>query len=334
MGIERFEKDMGIISKLGDQPNEQDGLVASQLKAKFDEGGEMVKTYLNDTLIPALEGAGGAGRIGSQPFEGIPGTTVQEQLQQVDQKVNDVVLGQIPDGSITPEKLSGIMRSYYIRFEPEDWTETELRVSKSVHGLPVTMSICARTLHMLVGRSAEEYGAATREEGRERFIAMEAAALAANTATPGTYPTAADGHVQLAWEQVQYYLLEETLAETAAAAAKAGELGFDWKGRETVQVAETISLDALLAAAYTPALGGSSAAFDALWTVEAVQGLRLRRGVPGVNGAGKKYDLDGRMSSRTWGVMESDVRLDLETGDLVICSGTAFAGELLVIANP
>ncbi len=54
MAFEKFNKDMNIISALDDEPNDVGGLTAAELKAKFDEGGEAIKRYLNDTLIPAI----------------------------------------------------------------------------------------------------------------------------------------------------------------------------------------------------------------------------------------------------------------------------------------
>lgn len=57
MSIEQFSKDMLIISRLDDEPNDAGGLTAAQLKGKFDEGGAAVKEYLNNVLLPALERA-------------------------------------------------------------------------------------------------------------------------------------------------------------------------------------------------------------------------------------------------------------------------------------
>lgn len=54
MALTKFEKDMSIIQKLDDEPNDVGGLTAAELKAKFDEGGEAVKDFLNETLIPEL----------------------------------------------------------------------------------------------------------------------------------------------------------------------------------------------------------------------------------------------------------------------------------------
>lgn len=54
MAIDFFTDDMNIIQKLDDQPNDVGGLSADELKEKFDEAGNKVKTFLNGTLIPEL----------------------------------------------------------------------------------------------------------------------------------------------------------------------------------------------------------------------------------------------------------------------------------------
>lgn len=39
----------------------------------------------------------------------------------------------------------------------------------------------------------------------------------------------------------------------------------------------------------------------------------------------------GKMSSNTWGIMESSITLDTESGDLILRSGAPYAGEMLVL---
>lgn len=56
MSIEQFTKDMDIISKLPDEPNDVGGLTAAELKAKFDEGGKALKQYINAVVYPAISG--------------------------------------------------------------------------------------------------------------------------------------------------------------------------------------------------------------------------------------------------------------------------------------
>ena len=52
--IELLDGDLNIIQKLDDEPNDVGGLTSAELKAKFDEAGNVIKTYINDTLIPAI----------------------------------------------------------------------------------------------------------------------------------------------------------------------------------------------------------------------------------------------------------------------------------------
>ena len=62
MAFTPFSEDMDIISKLADNPNSDDGMTPTQLKAEFDKAGKKIKTYINDTLLleavekPAAEG--------------------------------------------------------------------------------------------------------------------------------------------------------------------------------------------------------------------------------------------------------------------------------------
>ena len=52
--IELLDGDLNIIQKLDDEPNDVGGLTAAQLKAEFDKAGNIIKDYLNGTLIPAV----------------------------------------------------------------------------------------------------------------------------------------------------------------------------------------------------------------------------------------------------------------------------------------
>ena len=52
--IQMLDGDLNIIQKLDDEPNDVGGLTSAELKAKFDEGGNIIKKYINETLIPAV----------------------------------------------------------------------------------------------------------------------------------------------------------------------------------------------------------------------------------------------------------------------------------------
>lgn len=49
-----LEDDIDVIQKLDDEPNDVGGLTSAQLKAKFDESSNIIKTYINEVLIPTL----------------------------------------------------------------------------------------------------------------------------------------------------------------------------------------------------------------------------------------------------------------------------------------
>ena len=60
MSYTKMTDDLDIIQKLADEPNEDDGLTAAELKAKFDEAGNTLKTFVN-SLIDELNNAQSGG---------------------------------------------------------------------------------------------------------------------------------------------------------------------------------------------------------------------------------------------------------------------------------
>ena len=54
--LTKFTGDLDIIAALDDEPNDEGGLTAAELKAKFDEGAKAVAAYINETLTEELEG--------------------------------------------------------------------------------------------------------------------------------------------------------------------------------------------------------------------------------------------------------------------------------------
>ena len=58
MSLEKLSKDLNIVQKLDDEPNDVGGLSAAELKKKFDEGPLTIQEYINATLLPALETLG------------------------------------------------------------------------------------------------------------------------------------------------------------------------------------------------------------------------------------------------------------------------------------
>ena len=113
MAFTKVTKDMSIIGALADKPNDVGGLTATQLKAKFDEAGEALKLYLNNTLTAELEAQTGAGNIGIQAITGLTATTVQAALAALKTLIDNVSLGQVIVGTneiinsaVTTDKLA------------------------------------------------------------------------------------------------------------------------------------------------------------------------------------------------------------------------------------
>lgn len=52
--IDLFDEDVDIIQKLDDEPNDTGGLTAAELKERFDRAGNLIKDYLNNTLLPGV----------------------------------------------------------------------------------------------------------------------------------------------------------------------------------------------------------------------------------------------------------------------------------------
>lgn len=54
--LQKFDADLNIIQKLGDEPNTDNNLNAAELKEKFDEAANIIQQYINEVLIPYAEG--------------------------------------------------------------------------------------------------------------------------------------------------------------------------------------------------------------------------------------------------------------------------------------
>ena len=105
--IPRVTDELGTVSTLDDRPNDTSGLTAAELKAKFDADSGTLKAYLNDVLIPFLEGMKAAASLGITTIPGFSAGNVQTALEQIVQAMQDVTQGSVTDGSITLAKLAG-----------------------------------------------------------------------------------------------------------------------------------------------------------------------------------------------------------------------------------
>ena len=99
--------DLYIISLLDDEPNDVGGMSSAELKAKFDEAANTIKTYINESLIPELAGDTGAASVGISTVPGLTGiSTVQAALAKIEEQMAEMTQGAVADESITTVKLA------------------------------------------------------------------------------------------------------------------------------------------------------------------------------------------------------------------------------------
>ena len=112
------------ISQLADQPNMQ----PQELKAYFDSSPEELRQAHN-CLCDALCTADAAAELGFQRTAGVPADTVQAAVENVQQQVTDAVLGNIPSGSVTQDKLAQDVRDRFAAIESAAAAESSTRAS-------------------------------------------------------------------------------------------------------------------------------------------------------------------------------------------------------------
>jgi hypothetical protein len=94
------------VADLPDKPTKQ--ITAAEVKTYFDGPAEEVRQTLNqliDDLQSSATGESGAKYIGITSFDGSP-DKLQDALQWLKSQINEAAIGQIPDRSITEQKLS------------------------------------------------------------------------------------------------------------------------------------------------------------------------------------------------------------------------------------
>lgn len=117
MALTPFNTNLDIIAALADEPNDVGGLGAAQLKAKFDEAGNLIKDYINLTLIPeitsditaAAEGIGAGGTLDTEKISDAAITEPKLAPVSVTRgKVAPDAIGtnEVENGSITLPKLN------------------------------------------------------------------------------------------------------------------------------------------------------------------------------------------------------------------------------------
>lgn len=93
-----------VIKKLSNFPNRIDRLKATQLKAMFDQAAKNVQEDVK-RLVSELGASTAAGNIGFARSTEVPADTVQDAIENVQSQIAGVAMGDVPNGSVTAEKL-------------------------------------------------------------------------------------------------------------------------------------------------------------------------------------------------------------------------------------
>ena len=112
------------ISQLADQPNMQPG----ELKAYFDANPEILRQGLNG-LCDALGNTTAAANLGFAQTAGVPESTVQDAIENVQSQLDAAVMGNIPSGSVTGDKLAQDVRDRFSAIEASVTEEASARQS-------------------------------------------------------------------------------------------------------------------------------------------------------------------------------------------------------------
>ena len=135
MALTTFDTDVEFIQRLGDQPNDDDGLSADELKYQFDRAAIALKDFINNTMLPELDTAINAAARGITQ-QGISGEILN-------------------DNSITEAKLSKVSGSQAVTTNTlRDQAVTMAKLSSQVQNLLSNLQSAIQTLTRSVDTKA------------------------------------------------------------------------------------------------------------------------------------------------------------------------------------
>lgn len=112
MAIPRFNEDLAIISKLGDNPGSDNNLTTDAFRAKFDEGPQKIQKFLNDVLIPAAEQS-------SSPQEGL---SMQGGINMNGQKLNGIAAPEAEDDAANKKYADSLHKLFSVNLPASGWS--------------------------------------------------------------------------------------------------------------------------------------------------------------------------------------------------------------------
>lgn len=103
MAFTQLTEDLNIITALPDLPNDSPSHDGAWLRAKFDEAGNKIKTFINSTLLSELGATGAAAKIGVAAISGI---TADPNLQDTLEEMASAIGSGVSNYAVTHSKLS------------------------------------------------------------------------------------------------------------------------------------------------------------------------------------------------------------------------------------
>lgn len=134
MALTKMTTDLNVHQGIPEQPNPGNGYTTSRLKELFDKAPNDIKSYLNLVLLPQLESGGLDTRYYTESESDVKFATRSE--------LQGIILNQIPNGTVTDEKLSdepGQMKSKMNEFVNG---LTDSGYQKMVGGLIIQWGTC------------------------------------------------------------------------------------------------------------------------------------------------------------------------------------------------
>jgi len=109
MALPRLSTDLNNISKLDNYPPDDLGMTPALLKARFDQSGNDIKAYINETLLPALEsGPQGSAAVVDAALSDTSENAVQNKLVKAALDAHSASISEL-----TANKIAEISRTYY-----------------------------------------------------------------------------------------------------------------------------------------------------------------------------------------------------------------------------
>lgn len=78
MALEIMKENVQIIQSLSDYPNQEEGLTAGEMKAKFDEAAMRLQSYINGSIVPAVND-----KLSASEMSGAVSNAVEQALNSI-----------------------------------------------------------------------------------------------------------------------------------------------------------------------------------------------------------------------------------------------------------